>query len=119
MSKILITVFQKGAQVKGIDKAIQKLVKDKYPEAKITVENKETPDSRSARFSEAIGFVEDGKSAIEELRDELQEWYDNLPDNFQSGQKGDELQEAIDALEEAINNLDEVTSNDVNFPGMY
>ena len=37
----------------------------------------------------------------EALKDELQEWYDNLPENFQNGSKGESLQEAIDALESA------------------
>jgi len=36
---------------------------------------------------------------IEELKDEIQSWYDNLPENFQNGDKGSQLQEAIDALE--------------------
>lgn len=39
-----------------------------------------------------------GMSGIEELRDELQEWYDNLPDSLQNGVKGDTLQCSIDAL---------------------
>jgi hypothetical protein len=34
----------------------------------------------------------------DELRGELQEWYDNLPENFQNGSKGEQLTEAIDAL---------------------
>lgn len=35
-----------------------------------------------------------------ELRDELQEWYDNLPENFQNGDKGQRLEEAISGLED-------------------
>lgn len=33
------------------------------------------------------------------LRDELHDWYDNLPESFQNGDKGNEIQEAIDQLE--------------------
>lgn len=44
--------------------------------------------------------VANGLSDLETLRDELQEWYDNLPESFQNGSKGDTLQEAIDALSE-------------------
>jgi hypothetical protein len=36
---------------------------------------------------------------ISELREELESWYDNLPEAFQSGDKGDRLQEAIGNLE--------------------
>src|SRR5438477_8413 len=43
--------------------------------------------------------VDDAQADLEALRDELQDWYDNLPENFQAGDKGDQLQEAIDQLE--------------------
>lgn len=38
-------------------------------------------------------------SNAEELKDELQSWFDNLPESFQNGSKGETLQAAIDALE--------------------
>lgn len=44
-------------------------------------------------------FVSDAFSDAEGLKDELQSWWDNLPENFQNGDKGDALQEAIDALD--------------------
>lgn len=43
--------------------------------------------------------VSDACSNASELRDELESWYDNLPENFQSGDKGDQLQEAMSNLE--------------------
>lgn len=45
------------------------------------------------------GAVSDAYSAMDGIKDELQSWYDNLPENFQSGDKGDQLQTAIDAIE--------------------
>lgn len=48
------------------------------------------------RFSYTIGgLISDAFSEAEELKDELQNWYDNLPENFQNGSKGDTLQDAI------------------------
>lgn len=47
-------------------------------------------------LAEVIG---EAYSEFSTLRDELQEWYDNLPENFQNGDKGSEVQEAIDQLE--------------------
>ena len=38
------------------------------------------------------------KDTVEELRDELQSWRDNLPENLQSGSKAEELDEAISNL---------------------
>lgn len=46
-------------------------------------------------------LVSDAFSEFEGLRDELQAWYDNLPESFQNGNKGDELQDAINGLENA------------------
>ena len=40
------------------------------------------------------------ESEIGCLREELQEWYDNLPEQFQDGDKGCELQDAISLLED-------------------
>lgn len=43
--------------------------------------------------------VSNAFSDIESLKDELQEWYDNLPESFQNGSKGEALQEAVSNLE--------------------
>jgi hypothetical protein len=75
-------------------------------------------ESRSDRFSEAQGSVGDAKSQAEELRDELQGWLDNLPENLQSGSKADELQSAIDELESFISSCEEAEGVSVDFPGM-
>lgn len=57
---------------------------------------------QKAAFTKPItDVVENAKSELESLRDELQEWYDNLPESFQNGSKGDELQEAVSSLETA------------------
>lgn len=61
---------------------------------------------RQPRFEPIMTNVGDAVSTafsmLEELKDELQNWYDNLPESFQSGSKGDTLQEAIDALENIV-----------------
>lgn len=44
-------------------------------------------------------LLADVHSEMEGLRDELQEWKDNIPENLQEGQKAQELDEAIDQLE--------------------
>jgi len=43
--------------------------------------------------------VSDAFSGMEELKDELQNWLDNMPENMQQGSKADQLNEAIDAIE--------------------
>lgn len=52
---------------------------------------------------EATQSIESAVSAafsdIEELKDELTEWYDNMPEGPKNGEKGEALQEAINGLE--------------------
>lgn len=54
------------------------------------------------------GKIADVRSAIETAMDEEQEYYDNMPEGLQMGDKGDKAQEAIDSLDEACGTLEEV-----------
>jgi vacuolar-type H+-ATPase subunit E/Vma4 len=73
--------------------------------------------ARADRFNDAQGLITEGKNIIEELREELQSWLDNMPENLQGGSKADELQTAIDELESVIMSLEEVEGVSVDFPG--
>lgn len=75
--------------------------------------------SRADRFSEAQALASDAKAQVEELRDELQNWLDNLPENLQGGSKAEALEEAISNLEDVISNLEEAEGASVDFPGMF
>lgn len=119
MAIIIITVNQKGVRVDSIEKLIEKHIKDKYPNAYISVERKEPAESRADRLNEAESLTQDAKSIVEELRDELQEWHDNLPDNFQQGDKGSQLEDAVQELETIIDALDGIDFGSVSFPTMY
>lgn len=116
---IIITIDQKGARVDAIEKIIEEKIRAKYPDMDIRVERKDRPESRADRFREAQDLFERGLVEVETLRDELQEWYDNLPENFQQGDKGSELESAISELEIVIDTLGEVADIDVEFPSMY
>ena len=47
---------------------------------------------------------------LEEVKAEEEESYENLPDNFRDGEKGEEMQNYIEMLEEAYNSLDDGNS---------
>lgn len=49
-------------------------------------------------------------SDIESVRDEYQESYDNLPENFQNGDRGSEIQEKIDSLDAYAQSLNDKAS---------
>jgi hypothetical protein len=81
-------------------------------------EKKPKRKSRRVRFEELMREVEGIALGVGELRDELQEWLDNIPDSLQDGQKASELEEAISALEDVETFLDDAREVDVEFPGM-
>ncbi len=76
------------------------------------------PGSRANRLAEAESTVDDVKTTVEELKDELQQWLDGLPENLQSGSKADELNEAIQELETIQEALEGLDFSSVSFPSM-
>lgn len=63
---------------------------------------------RRKRLAEAIDLINQAKGILEEVKDEEQEAYDNLPESFQYGKRGEQMQEYIDSMDEAYENLDEM-----------
>ena len=53
-----------------------------------------------------IGTLEDLKGEVEAVRDDEQEYLDNMPESLQGGDKGQAAEAAISALETAIEALD-------------
>lgn len=51
------------------------------------------------------------KSDVESIQSEEQDAYDNLPESFQDGERGDRMQEAIGNLDDALNLIDEVVTS--------
>lgn len=64
--------------------------------------------SRRAQLSKIADQLSELNDAIEVIREEEQEYYDNMPESFQGGEKGDAAQEAIGELENAISDLGNV-----------
>jgi len=76
--------------------------------------------SRATRLSDTLDMSE--KIAdVEQLKEELEEWLDNLPENLQSSNKAEMLQEAIDNLDNIISELENIQElqHDVEFPSMF
>lgn len=76
--------------------------------------------SRANRLAETLD-MSDKISDVEQLKEELDEWLGNLPENLQSSNKADMLQEAIDNLDNIINELENIQElqHNVEFPGMF
>lgn len=119
MPEIRVTVRGKNVREAGVQSLVDKLMEKYGDGVHVSVEKVKRPESRADRFQAALDAVSDAKGEVEALRDELQEWYDNLPENFQNGSKGEEIQAAIDQLEDAIGNFETAEGSECDFPGMY
>ena len=51
-----------------------------------------------ARFARLTKLIEE----LSAIRDEEQDAFDNLPENFQCGSQGETMQEGIDVMDEAL-----------------
>ena len=58
-------------------------------------------NARRAELDKAYALISEAQGIIEAVRDEEQDAYDNLGENFQNGERGEKMVAAIDALEEA------------------
>jgi uncharacterized protein YukE len=50
--------------------------------------------------------LSDLKDAIEALRDEEQDYFDNMPESFQGGEKGEAAESAISELDDAASSVE-------------
>lgn len=119
MSNWRIDISGKGIRKASVEKLIEKLRSSLGNGVSINVTNSKPPESRAERLADAMSLVSDARFDVEGLRDELQVWRDNLPENMQSGSKADELDSAIGELDEIMDWMDALEGSDVSFPGMY
>jgi len=110
----------KGSNIKTVEAGLKKPgVLPKGASAQITKDD--PPSSRADRLNSAMSLVEDAVSEVNDLKDELQNWVDSMPENLQSSSKADEINDAISELEEVSGSLDQAVSGaqSVSMPGMY
>lgn len=63
---------------------------------------------RREKISKAVISLEEILTLVEEILDEEQDAYDNMPENLQSSMRAEESEEAIDTLGEAMENINSV-----------
>lgn len=66
---------------------------------------------RRAALREIIDKIADAKDALEMLKDEEEEYRDNMPENLQGSERYQTADEACDALYEAVSQLEEAGDN--------
>lgn len=61
---------------------------------------------RRKRLQEVYDALEEQLTALEEIRDEEQESYDNYPESLQESERGQALYENVDSLDSAYYDLE-------------
>jgi hypothetical protein len=116
MPSYTLTLSVEANRITEVKKKLQGAFGDDVPMHEIVKDG--TLESRRARLVDAEHCVFDGKDTLEELRDELQDWHDNMPENLQGSDKASEIEECIRNLEELIDNIESLDFSTVEFPGM-
>ncbi len=66
---------------------------------------------RRAAIAKLADELEGIRSQIEDLQNEEQEYYDNMPESFQSGDKGQAAEAAAEALSSAVDSVQDAISS--------
>lgn len=112
--RVVLTVSDKRLD------AVKKQIAQHFPNEAASVAKLGDSSSRQSRLDEAKQMVEDAVCIVEELQQEMQDWYDNMPENFQNGDKGSEVEEEAQNLESLKDELEGIDWDSAsNFPGMY
>lgn len=62
---------------------------------------------RRKKLDEIIEQLEALSSEIEEIKDDEDAAYENLPESMQNGEKGDKMMEAVTNMDEAIDRIED------------
>ena len=66
--------------------------------------------TRRKRIGEAFDLIGTAQDILRSVREEEQEAYENLPDSFRDGERGEEMQNYMEMIEEAEGYLDDANS---------
>ena len=66
---------------------------------------------RRKQLQSVIEALEGAKETLDVLNEEEREYYDNMPESIQNGEKGERSSECIDSLDNAISELEDVIYN--------
>lgn len=99
--------------------AVLKKAKEAFGEDFQIVRKVDPSSSRADRLSDVEADVQSAATSVEELKGELEEWKENLPENLQQGGKADELDDAISQLEQIQSELESIDFTSVSFPSMF
>jgi hypothetical protein len=75
--------------------------------------------SRSADLMLAKKKFQEGAEISADLKGQMEEWRDNMPDSLQSTDKFSEIEERVSNLESLESDLENISFDQIEFPGMF
>lgn len=118
MARFRVVFEMEGARTEAVRNKLARLLgPDSDVVKKVALLGK--VESRADRLQDARQSVEDATSDVEQLQQEMQDWYDSIPENLQQGEKANQVEEAANALETLHDELDNIDWDSVEFPGMF
>lgn len=69
-------------------------------------------EAAKERIGALVAGAEELMADLEAIRDEEQEYRDNMPESLSAGEKGEKADAAIEALEQVIQDLESLVEND-------
>ena len=66
---------------------------------------------RRKNLQAIIDRLEELKGSLEDLQAEEEEYRDNIPENFQSGERYEHIEEICESLSDAVSSLEDATSS--------
>jgi hypothetical protein len=67
-------------------------------------------DARRKLLSKALELLTEAHGMLTQAAEEEQDYFDNMPENMQSGDKGSRAEEIADSLQNAVSELDGIIS---------
>ncbi len=66
--------------------------------------------TRRKQINSILEQISGLRSELESVNDEEQDAFDNLPESFQEGERGERIQAALDAIDTAFTAFDDIES---------
>lgn len=99
-----------------------KIVGDKFDRENVTGQNeKSLPTSIQDRVAEVIDRLSGCESDVDEIKSELENWRDSIPENLQNCDKYQSLEQCVSDMDSVISSVQDASSSleSIDIPGMF
>lgn len=98
---------------------VEKKAKEIFGDSLKHVEKVSRNFSRADDLGQAEELIGEAAQIVSELKGQMEEWRDNMPEGLQCSEKYNEVEQCVDALESLESDLENISFENVEFPGMF